>query len=670
MKKLYKLITLFAVSAILAGCTPTSGNQPGDKGKEMDYIVANPDFSTRVIQDKESATYEDLFDFHNKVSISIEVDREEMQKINDDNVYTGDFDTIKPETYHLAKKFTLSLINNNKTYTWELENVGIRQKGNTSRKPIFKDNGELNNRNHFKINFQETFDDPAKYSEAFIQAHGNQEYKDREILGLSGIDFKWNKTDDTTYLRESYANMMLRSAGILAQHVGLSTVRMIYDGSSKADFGLCYIYEQSNKEFIKRALQSETPYIGMSSWEDEKAGTHGVEGSKYGDLYKASYGKGDGASSGANFTTGSIYGKRLGVKTDIEGRNYPTYERKTDKKKDYNDTQMRELVQALSGNNLSYKGVDAKVDLEYLAMEEAVMYFLGNPDAMKYNYNNYLVYFRRTDGKMIIVPIDNDRAFGVGNGWQSGLEKILSKNCKPFSGKPLSGDQANPLLREIIFSNNENTAQKNYKKALELVRNSTWLTNATFEQFYNIIKTTYHGVTEFSLDGGNGNISFSTYIDIKKNIYDGLEPGSYTINVAPEDDPNRYVVPNMPLDRTYYVIGSMNSWGEDITDSNVDSFAFSYNENKNELMATFPILDDRYSSASGTVQFFIQDSLINNQGELTFGVRNDDPNHLYKRVEGEFYPTVINFSANVDDTASVIVSLETGEVFINVDPKI
>ena len=500
-----------------------SNNPSGDEGQPSEkYHIADPDTSFVQRNSKEEATYDDLFNLNNKVEITIDVDNSEMQKINDDNVYGGDYDSIKPETYHLAKKFTLKLTNGTKVFTWELENVGIRQKGNTSRKPIFKDNGDLNNRNHFKISFDETFSDKEMYDDAFIAAHKNKEYKDRELLGLSGLDIKWNKVDDSTHIKEMYSNLILRSAGIAAQRVGLGMMEMNYDGGKTADFGLCTIHEQTSKSFIKRSMGSSNSYINMPTWADENAGTHGLEGKKYGDLYKASYGKGDGASSGPDFTTGSISGKRLGVKTDIKGYNWPTYERKTNTSDEYNDQQMKDLVALLNNSSTMYSQIEEKVDLEWLAMEEAVMYFLGNPDAMKYNYNNYQVYFRRTDGKMIILPIDNDRCFGVGNGWKSGADYIISDNCKPNTGKALNGNnQRNPLLTKTIFASGSNQSKTNYNKCIELVKNSKWVKNDTFESFYNIAKKTYGGLADFSLNGGSDNISFSSYMQKKLALAGG-----------------------------------------------------------------------------------------------------------------------------------------------------
>ena len=490
----------------------------------FNYQINEPNFSFSQRSDINEVTFDDLFNLNNKVEIIIDVDKKEMQKINDDNVYGGDFDSIKPETYHLAKKFTLNLYNANQKYTWELDNVGIRQKGNTSRKPIFNDNGEISNKNHFKISFDETFDDTEMYDSDFIAQYGNKNYKDRELLGLSGLDFKWNKVDDTTHLKEIYSNMLLRSAGIMAQHIGLATVEMHYDDNKVANFGLCNIYEPSSKSFIKRSLSSKDSYINMPGWNEETKGSFGVPNKKYGDLYKATYGKGDGANNywdGANFRSETIQGKRIGVKTDIKGYNWPIYERKTNTSETYDDTLMKELVTLLNKSSTSLEQIKEKVDLTQLAMEEAVMYFIGNPDAMRYNYNNYLAYFRRIDGKLVIIPMDNDRVFGVGNGWKEGVEFILNKTTKPLSSTAKGGDgkQRNPLLNKTIFANSNNQVIEDYKYCLELVKNSSWLKNETFEKYFNILKETYSGLSTFSLDGGKDNISFDNYIEQKLNLY-------------------------------------------------------------------------------------------------------------------------------------------------------
>lgn len=610
--KIFSLLVSAFLLPLLVGCNfaPQSNNNKGntddssgdksdgssgsdDSGGQSDqpssdvFKIKDPDTSFVQRNSKEEVTYEDLFNLNNKVEITIDVDKSEMQKINDDNVYGGDFDTIKPETYRLAKKFTLKLTNGSNTFTWELENVGIRQKGNTSRRPIFTDGGDINNRNHFKISFDETFSDKDMYDADFIAAHKNKEYKDRELLGLSGLDIKWNKVDDSTHIKEMYSNLMLRSAGIAAQRVGLGMMKMNYDGGKTADFGLCTIHEQTSKSFIKRAMNESANYINMPTWADENAGTHGIEGKKYGDLYKASYGKGDGASSGPDFTTDSISGKRLGVKTDIKGYNWPTYERKTNTGDEYNDQQMRDLVALLNNSSAKYADIEAKVDLQWLAMEEAVMYFLGNPDSMKYNYNNYQVYFRRTDGKAIILPIDNDRCFGVGNTWKSGADFIISDNCKPYTGNALNDNaQRNPLLSKTIFAGKGNQSKVDYKACIELVKQSKWVKNETFESFFNIAKKTYQGLATFSLDGGNDNISFASYMQKKLSLAGGSSD--------PQPDPQPQNTDVFDENGEYYAVGTFNDWGNA---GNKEDYRLIYHVDDNEVryfVCNFPV-DHFYS---------------------------------------------------------------------------
>ena len=535
--RLIRLLSLLLIPGLIGCVSPTTPSTPEEKEPQVTpepgpggnvpeetsvFKVENPDFSFVQRNTIEEVTFDDLFNLNNKIEITIDVTREEMQKINDDNIYGGDFSGIKPETYHLANKFTLVMHNGDKEFKWELENVGIRQKGNTSRKPIFRDNGDIYNKNHFKVSFDETFLDTEMYDASFIEAHGNIEYKDRELLGLSGLDIKWNKIDDSTHIKEIYSNMMLRSSGIMAQHTGLARMKMKYDGDKIADFGLCLIFEPASKSFVKRSLSSTTSYINMPTWSKESKGTYGVEGKKYGDLYKATYGKGDGANNyweGATFKSETIQGKRIGVKTDIKGYNWPIYERKTNTDSDYQDSLMKDLVTLLNKSSTTYEQIAEKVDLESLAMEEAVMYFLGNPDAMRYNYNNYLAYFRRVDGKMIIIPMDNDRCFGIGNGWSDGLSFILASNTTPVNSEAKSGSQKNPLLKKTIFASATNKAKTDYKKCLELVKNSSWVSPQTFESLFNIAKETYLNESSFSLDGGNENISFSSYISQKINLY-------------------------------------------------------------------------------------------------------------------------------------------------------
>lgn len=520
MNKRLSFISLLLISISLSGCTlnfpkgdkPEGGEETPPPEEKEDIAekgkLFDPYFDYEIRSKKEDVVYTDLFNLNNKVDVLIEADQEEMQKIEDDKQFG-----FKSEIYHLANKVTINLTNGSNTFSWEYENVGIRQKGNTSREEIFRD-GHLNNHNHYKISFDETFTDPDMYSSDFITAHGNEEYKDRDFLGLTGLDFKWNRNEDETHIKEIYASYMYQSAGIMSQHIGLTTLK-IKVGSETTDFGLCFMYEQTSKSIIKRNFENNKKFINVPTWKEEKSGTYGVSGKKYGDYYKATYGRGDGYSnSGGDLTTESIERNRVGVKTDIYGAVYPAYERKTNTDSDYNDILIKDMVNVL--NNKTYNDIAEKVDLEYFAIEEAVSYFLGNPDSMRYNYNNYMMYFRRTDGKMMVMPIDNDRCFGIGHTWDKGITFGTNVETTPLSKKDVSGNNnRNPLLRKTILSSSSNDCLTTYNQYIDLISKSVWVSKDTFNHFFNIAKETYKNKATFNLNGGQDNISFESYISIK-----------------------------------------------------------------------------------------------------------------------------------------------------------
>ena len=80
------------------------------------------------------------------------------------------------------------------------------------------------------------------------------------------------------------------------------------------------------------------------------------------------------------------------------------------------------------------------------------------------------------------------------------------------------GKQKNPLLLKTIFASGNNQVKVDYQACLELVKNSSWLKNETFGQYFNILKETYCDLSTFSIDGGKDNISFASYLEQKINL--------------------------------------------------------------------------------------------------------------------------------------------------------
>ena len=496
--------------------------------EKKEFNIIDPVFDTRRINSIDEITMDDFFNLGNRIDIKVTISNSELKKLQSD-YETG----RKSEIYRLASKVVITLTNYGMEYKWEFENVGIRQKGNTSRQNIIDGDGKIK-KNHYKLSFDETFDDPAMYDSSFIDKYGNPSLSSREFLGMSGLDFKWDKNYDATHIREVYASYLYRASGIMAQHCGLSTFTLCESdkNNKETSMGLCTVYEPATKSFIKRSLKSDDQFINMSDWDTEKNGTFGVEGSKYGDLYKCFY-SADLTNVEGNVGVGNISGSYI-----------PLYDRKTNKDVAYNDILLKNASNAIKSGN--YDEISKYVDLEYLAICEAVGYIVGNPDSMRYNTNNYMIYLRRTDGKLVFIPIDNDRCFGITKDWnvKDGL-----MNVGMLDRKNSNNNNTISLLLNTVLSKTTNESQKLYVEFCNKLKESSWVTNETFNKFFEMAKASYSNYN-FSLTDTSNNYTFENYI---KNKLKQITPYSDT----GMGDNNQ----GSTTDYDIYFVSTINNWG-------------------------------------------------------------------------------------------------------------
>ena len=540
-----------------------------EKDAYKNISLKNPDFSTRKIASKEDVTFDDLFNLGNKVSINVKISDNQL------NLLQRDYEIFKekgwkPEAYRIAETVEISLENNGKTFTWSFDQVGIRQKGNTSRKDVYL-NGEMKELNHFKLSFDETFDDAEIYGKDVIdwtnKAAEKTARENREFLGLSGLDVKWNKNYDTSHIKEIYSSYLYDAAGLMTPSIGLTKLSITKSNNNKTyDYGLCTLFEPVSKSFIKRELK-KGPYVNMAHWDEEKESSYGVVGAKYGDYYKASWGIGQGSTrQGPNLTSDSTNGKRVGV-GNKEGSYVPAYERKTNTDVVYSDTPLRNLTKAIT--NSSYSEIEKLMDLEYFAISEACNYYIGNPDDLRNNNNNYTIYFRRTDGKAIIIPIDNDRCFGITKDWNPDGKGMTEMSVFTTS-RPGTGDEMNKLHTKTILSKTSNDSKAIYLNYVKALKESSWTKNETFKKYYDIAFATYGNEScvtsfgdgfNFDINSTHGNWSFSDYIIKKLNMVD-LEQ---TIDASNKEENNSQGNQDSSItgDGYYgniYLVGSFMNW--------------------------------------------------------------------------------------------------------------
>ena len=290
---------------------------------------------------------------------------------------------------------------------YRFEEVGMRMKGNTSRRRFFQ-NGEFVDRAHFKLNFKYTFDSalfddpllaPFKHDWS-ADAAGRKQRKDRSFLGLDKLDIKYvARNMDGCYLRELYAYQAFREADIPAPYANI--VKVKFSGESSVYEADYEAIEPIDKGFLKRRFGK-----------DEAKG----------DLYKCVYngmGKADLTRDGAvDRSTGLRvpYGK-IGVEENYVGY-APVYQLKTNDDLGENSdfSAMADFIVTL--RDCVYEGagietLNAILDVDEFLRMSAVSYLLGNFDDQRYNYNNYYLYFRPSDHKAIILPYDWDWCLGL-----------------------------------------------------------------------------------------------------------------------------------------------------------------------------------------------------------------------------------------------------------------
>ena len=196
-------------------------------------------FSNGIMEAKYQVGLYEFFNIENKVDIKVNISSSELRKID------NDYSTGNKETYRICDLDILY-----RGLHFHYEEVGIRQKGNTSRGAIF--DGDKINLRHYKLSFEETFDD--EYTESpktWISSVAKEVREDRTFFGIDKIDFRWNRNEDKTYLKEYYAFEMHRNNGSLAPRSNPVHFSMNVDGSEQ-NMGIYLAVETISKGFIKK----------------------------------------------------------------------------------------------------------------------------------------------------------------------------------------------------------------------------------------------------------------------------------------------------------------------------------------------------------------------------------------------------------------------------------
>ncbi len=450
------------------GNTGSTGNSGSTGNGGSNQSTGNTGGSGTNVGDQ--SVYEQLFSLDSKVTIEITMSKSEMDKMDKDYYKYQSKGTKSP----IYRKATVVITVGGKSYT--IDEVGIRAKGNLSVLPVYDDSGELN-LSHYKLSFNETFDDKDYYgsdAKVWKSTAERKERKNRRFATLKKLDVKWNRNYDDTYIREIYAAEMFRQSGVMAQKIGLSQLKF-----NNNNYGVMTIYEPIDEIFLERNLP---------------------ESALGGDLYKVGW-----TYSPANYVENQV---SIGITDEDKGAKY-NFDLKTNEKTSKNE-KLKNFLKVINSNPTQSQ-LEAVLDTDYFAKFLAAYYFAGDPDDIRNNYNNHYIYFRKDNGKAVFIPYDNDRTLGVTMGYNPDGTGMTGQS--PYSNRAAGANQiqANPLIKLAIEDGN--FLNTKYTSALKKVAGLSLWNNSQFEAQYNKAKKNYQSFVKPSISFANADNNFKFSLD-------------------------------------------------------------------------------------------------------------------------------------------------------------
>lgn len=435
--------------------------------------------------------YYDLFNPNNKVEISIHISNEELMKLENDYQKFSSMGSKSP----IYRMCDLTIKINDDSYF--LDGVGIRMKGNTSRTSFYNNEG-IYNLIHYKLSFDETFDDVDEYEEPYVwESNELRKQRKKRTFGLmKSIELKWNKNFDGSHIKNIYASSLFSEFGIYSQKATLSKVQITNLGKLE-NLGLFDLMEPVDNNFLEKRLPASD--LG-------------------GDLYKVGWDK----TNGGSLTPDTIYG--IGIEDELNNH-FVIYDLKTNKKTSNHD-HLTNLINGLSNN----QSIEELVDIDYFLKFAAISYLTGNPDDYRNNYNNYFIYFLKSNSKAIFIPYDLDRTFGITKDYNPSGDAMTSVN--PYTANSISGNQKNPLILKTVCEGANSSYLAAYTNYLKQITSSEYFQNSAFNDIYNNYKSLYENDYLPTIDKvkdksiaftlNDSNMSFSEYIEKIKKIINNL----------------------------------------------------------------------------------------------------------------------------------------------------
>ena len=444
----------------------------------------------------QEAVYDEFFGLDSVVDIAVDISKEQLANMQTDLEYFRQKHS-RSSVYRICDNVTITI--NEKKYV--VDDVGIRMKGTSSRCNFYNDFLGIYNLVNFRISFNCLFDDVGDYGlETRVWNDESEKEKrlNRTFATMHSLELKWNITADNTYVRNKYVHEAFRDIGVPVQNMTLCTLSL---GGCK--MGVYRVFEPVDENFIRRWFPQE-------DWG--------------GDLYKARCT----IETPVTYSLQNTYGIGNKKKTELYNFDLKTNIGKS------NHESMEHLLQVVNKPDATKQDFESVMDMDELARVQAVNFAMGNQDDMRNNYNNHYIYFRKSDGKAVIIPYDNEIVMGDTYVWT--LSETAFTDASPYMEYNYRFDAMLevPMLRQTVLKGGYFTDV--YTKYLRQIAGSKWFTEENYLKYYNVAKANYgdklvskynffstmNKNIEFSMEGGeefNGNMSIRDFMEkMKRNI--------------------------------------------------------------------------------------------------------------------------------------------------------
>lgn len=404
------------------------------------YNNDHEDVTKYMVVRDDSEDYDRLFDNANfksfKIHFESDVFEEMLLNMQANFDLYGDY--IDNAMYPVDITYTDS------SDSFTVYSVGFRTRSQTSRNlPRTTDwrGRYVYHQTSFQLQFNETFD-------TLEQTNLYEILKTREVFNLEQLNFEYSQNYsgdyDTAMITEAYTHHLYQQAGLTVANASYGLVYLEID-EDLIPYGFFTFVEPVDSEFLKANFRSDLA-------------------TDYGDLYKIT----DVQTQG---TLDMNYSGFVGIDTDELRYTYSLRNNTLDGTRRTFDP-LTDFIAAINDSDNAMDRLDQLLDVDLFVRYLAIGFLVGNTDDIRFNDNNYYLYFDVYNQQVSFVPFDLDSTLGFGKTFD------LTGNYTTDWSIYHSLDDPNVLV-DLVFSDQE------LRSLYETYLNDDIQTIFNYQDFYN-----------------------------------------------------------------------------------------------------------------------------------------------------------------------------------------